>query len=141
MSPAKKTAKPAAKKPAEASVPSSLYPQESLVAAAHALGERAAVGLGEDGKRWLLEVTPGPAAAGADAEALLGELLNEALSHARRQERLRENRAEAAAVVARLLEKGFPGGRADPLEELEPQVRLDRAEEAKKLLAAAKGLA
>jgi hypothetical protein len=39
-----------------------------------------------------------------------------------------------AAVAGRLLAKGFPPSPADPLEQLEPQVRLDRAEETAALL-------
>jgi hypothetical protein len=69
---------------------------------------------------------------------VLGELLNEALSHALRQRLLRQERRLAGAVVARLLEKGFPAAPADPLEQLEPQVRLDRAGETNGLLAAAR---
>lgn len=108
------------------SLPRALYPRESLAHAASVVD--AAVGLAPSGKRWLLSVEP---------ESRLGEFLNEALSHARRQARLREARAEAAALTVRLLEKGFPATPADPLEQLEPQVRVDRAEETAALLAEA----
>lgn len=118
-------------KAARTSVPKSVYPRASLAAAALALGRRARVGLSGDGKRWLVEAAP---EGRGDAEELLGELLNEALSHARRQARLKEAKPFAAAVVARLLGKGFPAAPADPLEQLEPQVRLDRAEETSALL-------
>ncbi len=101
------------------SLPQSLYPRESLVHAASVV-EKARVGLAAKGKRWALTVEPA---------ALLGPFLNEALSHARRA----QARAETTAVVGRLL-AGFPAAAADPLEQLEPQVRLDRAEETTALL-------
>ncbi|MDE2143507.1 MAG: hypothetical protein KGJ84_13960, partial [Elusimicrobia bacterium] len=84
-----------------------------------------------EGRRWRVEVEP---EGRGDADALLGELLNEALSHALRQEALKESRPLIAAVAGRLLENGFPAAPADPLEQLEPQVRLDRSEEASGLL-------
>lgn len=123
---------------ARASVPKSVYPKASLAAAALALGRRARVGLSGEKARWRVEVRP---EGRGDAEALLGELLNEALSHARRQARLKEAKPFAAAVVGRLLGKGFPPAPADPLEQLEPQVRLDRAEETSGLLDRARRLA
>jgi hypothetical protein len=104
------------------SLPKALYPRESLAHAAAVVDAR--VGLASSGRRWLLSVEPA---------ALEGEFLNEALSHARRQARLREARAVASAVAARLM-SGFPAAPADPLEQLEPQVRLDRAEETSALL-------
>lgn len=103
-------------------LPKSLYPRESLAHAASVVDAR--VGLAAKGARWALTVEP---------ESRLGPFLNEALSHARRQSRLRDARAAAAAVAARLL-AGFPAAPADPLEQLEPQVRLDRAEETTALL-------
>jgi len=115
----------------KASLPKSVYPKASLAAAALTLGRRARVGLASDGKRWRVEVA---AEGRGDAAALLGELLNEALSHALRQTALKESRALVAAVVGRLLAKGFPAAPADPLEQLEPQVRLDRAEETSALI-------
>ncbi|MFI5360855.1 MAG: hypothetical protein ACHQ49_02700 [Elusimicrobiota bacterium] len=123
---------------ARATVPKSVYPRASLAAAALALGRRARVGLAGDGRRWRVVVEPEE---GLDAAALLGEFLNEALSQARRQARLREVKPFAAAVVARLLENGFPAAAPDPLEQLEPQVRLDRAEETSDLLDRARRLA
>ncbi len=119
-------------RPARASLPKSVYPRASLAAGAIALGRRARVALSSEGKRWRVEVSPDGR---ADASALLGELLNEALSHARRRARLKEAKPFAAAVAARLISKGFPSAPADPLEQLEPQVRLDRAEETSDLLA------
>lgn len=126
------------KSAARASVPKSVYPRASLAAAALTLGRRARVSLAADGKRWSLEVSP---EGRGDAGALLGELLNEALSHARRASRLKSARPLVAAVVARLLGRGFPAAPADPLEQLEPQVRIDRAEEAAALLDRARRLA
>ncbi|HEX4046422.1 MAG TPA: hypothetical protein VH309_01230 [Elusimicrobiota bacterium] len=116
---------------ARASLPKSVYPRVSLAAAALALGRRARVGLSGGARRWRVEVSP---EGRGDAAALLGEFLNEALSHARRQALLKEVKPFAAVVVARLIEKGFPAAPADPLEQLEPQVRLDRAEETSALL-------
>jgi hypothetical protein len=127
-----------ARGPARASVPKSVYPRASLAAAAIVLGRRARAGLSGDGKRWRVEVA---AEGRGDSAALLGELLNEALSHARRQARLKEAKPFAAAVVARLLANGFPPAPADPLEQLEPQVRVDRAEETAALLGRARRLA
>lgn len=118
-------------RPATASVPKSLYPRAALAAAALTLGARAQVGLASEGRRWRVEVHP---AGRGDGAALLGELLNAAFSHARRQALLKENKPLVAAVVGRILEKGFPAAPADPLEQLEPQVRLDRAEETAALL-------
>ena len=124
--------------PARASLPKSVYPKASLSAAAIAVGRRARVSLSGAGSRWLVEVSP---EGRGDAAALLGELLNEALSHARRQALLKEVKPFAAAVVARLLGMGFPASPPDPLEQLEPQVRLDRAEETAALLDRARRLA
>ena len=116
---------------ARAALPKTLYPRASLAAAALILGRRARVGLASEGRRWRLEVE---AEGRGDAHALLGELLNEALSHFLRQRALKDAKPLIAAVAGRLLEKGFPSAPADPLEQLEPQVRLDRAEETSDLL-------
>jgi hypothetical protein len=122
-------------KRAAASVPRTVYRRESLAAAAASLGERAQARLGAEGRRWRLEVE---AAGRGDAAALLGELLNEALMLELRAARLREAGALAAAVAGRILEGGFPAAPADPLEQLEPQVREDRARETEELLAKAR---
>jgi hypothetical protein len=116
---------------ASASIPKSVYPRASLAAAALTLGRRARVGLAPEGRRWRVEVA---AEGRGDAEALLGALLNEALSHALRAAALKDAKSLIAAVAGRLLAKGFPAAPADPLEQLEPQVRLDRAEETAALL-------
>ncbi|MFI5346187.1 MAG: hypothetical protein ACHQ51_07425 [Elusimicrobiota bacterium] len=116
---------------ARASIPKSLYPRASLAAAALTLGRRARVGLAADGRRWRVELE---SEGRGDGDALIGELLNEALSHALRQEALKDAAPLISAVAGRLLEKGFPAAPADPLEQLEPQVRLDRSEETAALL-------
>lgn len=116
---------------AAASIPKSVYPRACLAGAALALGRRARVGLASDGRRWRVEVEP---EGRGDADALLGELLNEALSQALRAAAVRDAKPLIAAVAGRLLAKGFPAAPADPLEQLEPQVRLDRAEETAALL-------
>lgn len=122
---------------ARASLPKSVYPRASLAAAALTLGGRARVGLSSAGKRWSVELA---AEGGSDAVALLGEFLNEALSHALRQARLKTAKPFAGAIVSRLLAKGFPAAPVDPLEQLEPQVRLDRDEETAALLERARRL-
>ena len=124
--------------PARASVPKSVYSRAALAAAALVLGSRARVSLSGAPRRWRVELSP---AGRGSADALLGELLNEALSYARRQARLKEVRPFAAVVVSRLLGKGFRAAPPDPLEQLEPQVRLDRAEETSALLDRARRLA
>jgi len=122
-------------KRAAASVPRRFYPRAALAAAAFALDGRAAVSLGADGRRWRLEVE---SAGREDAFQLLGLLLNDALLRTLRAARLREAGALAAAVAGRILEKGFPPAPADPLEQMEPQVREDRAREISELLARAR---
>lgn len=117
---------------ASAKVPKALYARDELAAGALALGARASVTLESDKNRWLVEVE------GESAPALLGELLNEALSHAWRQARLKYAGPAASALASRLLAEGFPARPEDPLEMLEPQVREDRSEDVAKLLARAK---
>ena len=109
----------------------SVYPRASMAAAALALGRRARVTLSAEGRNWRVAVST---AGRADVETLLGEFFNEALSHARRQARLKQVKPLIAAFAARLLSRGFPAVPPDPLEQLEPQVRLDRAEETAALL-------
>jgi hypothetical protein len=123
---------------AAASVPRKLYPRGALAAAAAGLGAGATVRLGAEGRRWRLQVE---AAGRADAEELLGRLLNDALLRALRAARLREAGALAAAVAGRLLAAGFPAAPADPLEQMEPQVREDRARDVAALLSRARSLA
>lgn len=121
---------------AHASLPKSVYPREALVAAALALGRRGRVELASRGVRWRVEAIPED---GTSPARLLAEFLNDALSHSRRLARARRAGPLAAAVVSRLLARGFPAAPPDPLEELEPQVRRDRERETAALLAAAKG--
>lgn len=117
---------------ASARVPKKLYSRADLAAGALALAGRASATLASDGTRWLVEVE------GKEAPELLGELLNEALSHGWRQQALKAARPAASALAARLLAEGFPAAPEDPLEMLEPQVREDRREDVARLLADAK---
>ncbi len=120
---------------AKASLPKSVYPEESLAVAAIVLGRRARIELSAKGKRWLIAVGANSSAASPDA--LLGEFLNEALSHARRQARLKKFKPFVSIIAGRLLSKGFLAVPADPLEQLEPQVRFDRNQEIEALISAA----
>lgn len=119
-------------KTAGASLPKSLYRREWLEAAAAGLSG-AEVSVSASGARWAVRVT-----ARARAAEKLGELLNAALARAARADRLAEDGDRVSAVAMRLLSEGFPPAPLDPLEQLEPQVRADRAEETAALLARAK---
>lgn len=125
------------KKRASASLPQSLYRRQDLAAAAAAFSGRAEIRLRGEGRRWRLEAQ---AVDGVDARLLLADFLNEALLRGLRSARLREAGALAAAVAGRLLERGFPSEPADPLEQMEPQVRADRARDAEALLERARSL-
>ena len=120
----------------------SVYSKESLLAAAGALAGRARVFLGKAGGELVVEVRAEKPARSSKGVllALAGEVLNEALSHQYRQQVIRFNRAASAGVLARAFSSGLHGLAPDPLEELEPQVRLDRQRETEGLLAAARGL-
>ncbi|MDX6770848.1 MAG: hypothetical protein SF051_15040 [Elusimicrobiota bacterium] len=113
---------------ASAKVPKVLYARADLAAAALVLSGRGAVSLSSDGARWIVEVE------GARAAALLDELLDEALSHAWRQSRVKAAGPAARALSSRLLAEGFPAAPEDPLEMLEPTVAADRREDAERLL-------
>ena len=125
------------KSSARASVPKSLYSKTALAAAAIALGQRARVSLSARGPRWIIEVS---AEGRNPADLLLAQFLNEALSQNRRQAQLKQARPFAAAIISRLLTNGFVRPPADPLEELEPQVRADRIEETAQLMQRARGV-
>lgn len=112
-------------------LPVALYRRESLVAAARALGERAAARIARAGARWKVTVSP------TERE---GDFLNEALSHEYRQRVLRARGTLSAAVLGRAIERGFAAVAEDPLEMLEPRVREERAAELAGLLAAAREL-
>lgn len=123
---------------AAATVPKSLYALQALRGAAAGLAGRAEAEISASGRRWRVAVR---ALGRASASDLLGELINNALARAGRSDRLAEARESISAVAVRLLETGFPEARPDPLEELEPQVRADRAEDTAELLAHARRLA
>lgn len=117
-----------------------LYSAESLAAGALALGTRAQVFVTESKTAFSVEVKPAKALPPAAALALGGEFLNEALNHEYRQRVVRANAPLTQAVLSPLFAKGFPAVPADPLEELEPQVKADRARDLDELLAQARGM-
>lgn len=117
-----------------------LYGAESLAAGALALGTRAQVFVGETKTAFSVEVKPARALPAAALLALAGEFLNEALNHEYRQRVVQANAPLTQAVFAPLFAKGFPAVPADPLEELEPQVRADRVRDLEELLAQARGM-
>lgn len=108
--------------------PRSRYPRQSLEAAARALGLRARVFL-QDKRRDRIVIIRPPRSAGASAgrlRALAGAFADAALNHAYRQKVVRFHARLSAAVLVPVLEHGFRAVPADPLEQLEPQVRQDR---------------
>lgn len=117
-----------------------LYGAEGLAAGALALGTRAQVFVGETKAAYAVEIKPSKAATPAQRLALGGEFLNEALNHEYRQRVVRANAPLTQAVFAPLFAKGFPAVPADPLEELEPTVKADRARDLEELLAQARGM-
>ncbi len=122
---------------ASASLPRSLYRRADLAAAADWLGGRVQARLLSRGQRWHLSILTD---AGLDARAALAEMLNEALLRGLREMRLKEVGPLAAAVAGRMLDHGFPSDPADPLEEMEPQVRADRRRETQALIERARGI-
>lgn len=117
-----------------------LYSAESLAAGALALGTRAQVFVTESKAAFSVEIKPAAKTSPAGRRALEGEFLNEALNHEYRQRVVRANAPLTQAVFAPLLAKGFPAVPADPLEELEPQVKADRARDLAELLAQARSM-
>ncbi|MBI5629742.1 MAG: hypothetical protein HY921_02525 [Elusimicrobia bacterium] len=121
-------------------LPKSFYSRESLAAGALAAGDRALVYLEEGSKAYKIEFkwTKGRAGIGGLSQRrrvqAVGEFLNEALSHAYRQKVVAFNFKQTQEVFSRLLARGFVAVAADPLEELEPQVRLDREAEVGSLM-------
>jgi hypothetical protein len=107
------------------------YSRESLQAAAQVLAETTKVYL-ETGKGHFAVEIEGP-------WEQAGLFLNEALNHSYRQALIRFGRGLSGALVARSLANGFPEPRPDPLEQLEPQVGIDRREEADALMDDAEG--
>lgn len=117
-----------------------LYGAESLAAGALALGASAQVLVDETKTAFSVEIQPATALNSAQLLALGGEFLNEALNHEYRQRVVRANAPLTQAVFAPLFAKGFPAVPADPLEELEPAVKADRARDVEELLAQARGM-
>jgi hypothetical protein len=117
-----------------------LYAAESLAAGALALGTRAQVFVGEAKTAFSVEIRPAASLPPAGILALGGEFLNETLNHEYRQRVIRANAPLTQAVFAPLFAKGFPAVPADPLEELEPTVKADRARDVEELLSQARGM-
>jgi len=117
-----------------------LYGAEALAAGALALGKRAQVFVGETKSVFSVEIVPASRLTPAALLALGGEFLNEALNHEYRQRVIQANAPLTRAVLAPLFAKGFPAVPADPLEELEPQVKADRVRDVEELLAQARGM-
>lgn len=115
-----------------------LYGAEGLAAGALALGTRAQVFVGETKTAFSVEIKPAKAMPSARLRSLGGEFLNEALNHEYRQRVVQANAPLTQAVFAPLFAKGFPAVPADPLEELEPTVKADRARDVEELLAQAR---
>ena len=117
-----------------------LYGEESLAAGALALGARAKVFVSETKSSFSVEIEPASPLPSAAALALGGEFLNETLNHAYRQRVISANAPLTRAIFAPLFAKGFPEVPADPLEELEPTVKADRARDLEELLAQARAM-
>jgi hypothetical protein len=117
-----------------------LYGAEGLSAGALALGTRAQVFVGETKTSFSVEIKPAKAMPPARLLALGGEFLNETLNHEYRQRVIQANAPLTQSVFAPLFTKGFPAVPADPLEELEPTVKADRARDVEELLAQARGM-
>jgi hypothetical protein len=113
------------------------YPRESLEAAAATLPDDVQVFLGSAGREHRVELRAARPAA-ARLRRLAGAYADAALSHAYRQQVVRAHGDFSSALLASVFERGFKPVPADPLEELEPQVRLDRTRDLDSLLVAAK---
>lgn len=118
-----------------------LYSAEALAAGALALGTRAQVFVVETKTAFTIEIKPVTTRMKeADLLMLGGEFLNEALNHEYRQRVVASNAPLTQAVFAPLFAKGFPEVPADPLEELEPTVKADRARDVEELLSQARSM-
>lgn len=111
------------------------YSMEDLRAGALLLGNRARVLLKRRAGRYRVFLT-----ARQGVRTLAGEFLNEALSHRYRQRVIRFNREFSQALLAQRRARAFPPPGPDPLEEMEPQVRIDREAETAELLSRARGM-
>ena len=116
-----------------------LYPLESLQAAAAALEGKVRASFRKGTARAHCVNLRG-CGGRLPLRKLAGEFLNEALSHQHRQELIRLQRGLTQPVLARLLAQGFHAVPKDPLEQMEPQVKEDRARETRALLAQARGM-
>lgn len=117
-----------------------LYGAEGLAAGALALGTRAQVFVDESKTAFAVEIRPAKPCPPAALLALGGEFLNEVLNHEYRQRVVSAHSPLTQAVFSPLFAKGFPAVPADPLEELEPQVKADRQRDVEELLALARGM-
>jgi hypothetical protein len=116
------------------------YTAESLRMAALVVGERAEIFLDEKKDKFLVELKPAKKMKDAELRALAGEFLNECLTGVYRQEVIKAAPEFPQAVLSYVLEKRFPAAPPDPLEQLEPQVRIDREGDIDALLAQARKL-
>jgi hypothetical protein len=117
-----------------------LYGAQSLAAGALTLGVRAQVFVAESKTAFSVEIKPTQRLKDEQLRALGGEFLNATLNHEYRQRVVCANAPLTSAVFAPLFLKGFPALPADPLEELEPQVKIDRLRDVEELLAQARGM-
>jgi len=117
-----------------------LYGAQALAAGALALGARAKVFVEENKSSFSVRIEPASPLSEDALLALGGSFLNEALNHAYRQRVIQANAPLTRAIFAPLFAKGFPAVPADPLEELEPQVKADRALDLEEFLTQARGL-
>lgn len=121
-------------------LPRKRYGPEAIKAGALVVGKGAQVSLARAGADFLVEVSVEGKATRAALRALAGEFLNECLSHLYRQKVVAFNGSLSAAALAPALARVFAPPRADPLEELEPQVKADRRDDAEALLEEARRL-
>ena len=123
---------------ARLSLPKALYRRESLEAAALAVAGRCEIYLEQDRRRWTATLKAAPGCSAALLRRAAGDFLNEALGHGYRQKVVRFNAESTRPALGYFFARAFPAPRPDPLEELEPQVALDREAETKALLEAAR---
>ncbi len=114
------------------------YKKESLEAAALSLSAVADVYLESRPKEYSVTLELKGRKNPAAARLAAGEFLNEALNHAYRQDVIRAHQEFTGPALSLVFDRGFPSPRPDPLEELEPQVALDRAEDARRIFEQAK---
>ncbi len=117
-----------------------LYGAQSLAAGALALGTSASVFVDETKTAFSVDIVAAGAATPAQLQALGGEFLNEALNFEYRQRVVSFNAPLTQAILSPLFAKGFPAMPADPLEELEPQVKADRLKDVEELMTQARGM-